>query len=139
MSGGAYGIDAAAHRGALAVAGRTVLVSAGGVDRPYPAAHDHLFRQVQANGAVVSECPLGAPPARHRFLTRNRLIAALEPGTVIVEAGLKSGARSTATSAAQLSRHVMAVPGPVTSDLSSGLPRPDQRGRRCSSPEVERS
>ncbi|MCB0914426.1 MAG: DNA-protecting protein DprA [Actinobacteria bacterium] len=120
VSGGAYGIDAAAHQGALAVGGRTVLVSAGGVDKPYPRAHEHLFRRVQHSGAVVSECPLGAPPARHRFLTRNRLIAALSRGTIVVEAALKSGARSTAAAAARISRHVMAVPGPVDSDLSTG-------------------
>lgn len=120
VSGGAYGIDAAAHNGALAVAGRTVLVSAGGVDRPYPRAHEHLYRRVRLSGAVISECPLGAPPARHRFLTRNRLIAAMSRGTVIVEAALKSGARGTASAAARLTRHVMAVPGPVTSDLSVG-------------------
>ncbi len=67
VSGGAYGIDAAAHQGALAVAGRTVLVSAGGVDKPYPRAHEHLYRRIAQTGSVVSECPLGAPPARHRF------------------------------------------------------------------------
>ncbi len=120
VSGGAYGIDAAAHQGALAVGGRTVLVSAGGVDKPYPRAHEHLFRRVQRSGAVVSECPLGAPPARHRFLTRNRIIAAISRGTVVVEAALKSGARGTAAAATRLSRHVMAVPGPATSDLSTG-------------------
>lgn len=120
VSGGAYGIDAAAHQGALAVGGRTVLVSAGGVDKPYPRAHEHLFRRVGQSGSVVSECPLGAPPARHRFLTRNRLIAAMSRGTVVVEAALKSGARGTAAAAARLSRHVMAVPGPVSSDLSTG-------------------
>jgi DNA processing protein len=120
VSGGAYGIDAAAHNGALAVAGRTVVVSAGGVDRPYPRAHEHLYARATASGAVVSECPLGAPPAKHRFLSRNRLIAAMSRGTVVVEAALRSGARSTATAAAELSRHVMAMPGPVTSDLSRG-------------------
>lgn len=120
VSGGAYGIDAAAHQGALAVAGRTVLVSAGGVDKPYPRAHEHLYRRIAQTGSVVSECPLGAPPARHRFLTRNRLIAAMSRGTVVVEAALKSGARGTAAAAARLSRHVMAVPGPVSSDLSTG-------------------
>lgn len=120
VSGGAYGIDAAAHNGALAVGGRTVIVSAGGVDRPYPRAHEHLYERAGNSGAVVSECPLGAPPAKHRFLSRNRLIAAMSRGTVIVEAALRSGARSTATAAAELSRHVMALPGPVTSDLSRG-------------------
>jgi DNA processing protein len=120
VSGGAYGIDAAAHAGALAVGGGTVLVSAGGVDRAYPRGNEHLYGRVLASGCVVSEYPLGSTPARHRFLVRNRLIAALSRGTVVVEAGHRSGARSTAASAGALNRHVMAVPGPVTSDLSSG-------------------
>lgn len=120
VSGGAYGIDAAAHAGALAVGGRTVLVTAGGADRPYPRAHASLFERVAASGAVVSEFPLGSAPARHRFLIRNRVIAAMSRGTVIVEAALRSGARATATAAAGLTRHVMAMPGPATSDLSAG-------------------
>lgn len=120
VSGGAYGIDAAAHTGALAAGGPTVLVTAGGADRPYPRAHAALFERVVAGGAVVSEFPLGSAPARHRFLIRNRVIAAMSRGTVIVEAALRSGARATATAAAGLRRHVMAMPGPATSDLSAG-------------------
>lgn len=120
VSGGAFGVDAAAHLGALAVGGSTVLVSAGGADRPYPRAHDALYDRVRNSGVLVSEAPLGSQPMRHRFLTRNRLIAALSRGTVLVEAALRSGARGTAAAAAALSRHVMAVPGPVTSDLSTG-------------------
>ena len=120
VSGGAFGIDAAAHAGALAVDGITVLVTAGGVDRPYPQSHDELFARVAKTGAVVSETPLGAGVARHRFLVRNRVIAALSRGTVIVEAARRSGARATAEAAHNLTRHVMAVPGPVTSDMSAG-------------------
>jgi DNA processing protein len=120
VSGGAFGIDAAAHAGALAVDGTTVLVTAGGVDRPYPQSHEALYARVAGNGAVVSEAPLGVGVARHRFLVRNRLIAALSRGTVIVEAARRSGARATAEAAHNLTRHVMAVPGPVTSDMSIG-------------------
>ena len=99
MSGGAYGIDAAAHAGALAVGGQTVLVSAGGVDKAYPRGNEQVYARVLDSGCVVSEYPLGSTPARHRFLVRNRLIAALSRGTVVVEAGYRSGARSTAASA----------------------------------------
>lgn len=120
VSGGAYGIDAAAHRGALAVDGPTVAVLACGVDVPYPAAHDGLLRSVRAGGAVVSELPPGARPTRRRFLDRNRVIAALGRGTVVVEAAVRSGALNTAGHAEDLSRLVMAVPGPVTSAASGG-------------------
>ena len=120
VSGGAYGIDAAAHRGALAVDGPTVAVLACGVDVPYPAAHDGLLRSVRACGAVVSELPPGSRPTRRRFLDRNRVIAALGRGTVVVEAATRSGALNTAGHAEELSRTVMAVPGPVTSPASSG-------------------
>lgn len=120
VSGGAFGIDAAAHLGAMAVGGVTVVVSAAGVDQVYPRAHDRLFGRVIERGAVVSEYPLGAAPLRHRFLARNRLIAALTRGTVIVEAAQRSGARGTAAAASELNRHVMAFPGPVTSDMSVG-------------------
>lgn len=120
VSGGAFGIDAAAHVGAMAVGGITVVVSAAGVDQVYPRAHDRLFSRVIERGAVVSEYPLGSAPLRHRFLARNRLIAALTRGTVLVEAAQRSGARGTAAAAAALNRHVMAFPGPVTSDMSTG-------------------
>ena len=120
VSGGAFGIDAAAHRGALAVTGITVLVTAGGVDRPYPRAHEDLYGRIIETGAVISELPLGTAAARHRFLTRNRLVAALSRGTVIVEAARRSGTSATASAAEELRRHVMALPGPVTSDLSAG-------------------
>lgn len=120
VSGGAYGIDAAAHRGVLAGAGSTVAVLACGVDVAYPRGHDALFGRIAAEGLLVSELPPGCHPTRARFLDRNRLIAALTRGTVLVEAALRSGARNTAGWARSLSREVMAVPGPVTSVMSAG-------------------
>jgi DNA processing protein len=123
VSGGAYGIDAAAHRGALAAEGVTIAVLACGVDYPYPAGHADLFAAICAQGLVVSEWPPGSRPARTRFLTRNRVIAALACGTVIVEAGERSGALNTARHAADLGKPLMAVPGPVTSAQSAGCHR----------------
>jgi DNA processing protein len=123
VSGGAYGIDAAAHRGALAVEAVTIAVLACGVDYPYPAGHADLFSAIAAQGAVVSEWPPGRRPARMRFLVRNRVIAALGCGTVIVEAGERSGALNTARHAADLGKPLMAVPGPVTSAQSAGCHR----------------
>ena len=123
VSGGAYGIDAAAHRGALAGGAVTIAVLACGVDYPYPAGHAELFADVTARGLVISEWPPGRHPARLRFLTRNRTIAALTRGTVIVEAGERSGALNTARHAAELGRPLMAVPGPVTSAQSAGCHR----------------
>ena len=120
VSGAAFGIDGAAHRGALAAEGLTVAVQACGLDQSYPAGHQGLLDRIAAGGAVVSEYPPGIRPARHRFLVRNRLIAAFSAGTVVVEAGVRSGARRTATAAAALGRVVMVVPGPVTSALSVG-------------------
>jgi DNA processing protein len=120
VSGLAFGIDAAAHRGALAARGPTVAVLACGVDVAYPRAHRGLYDQIVAEGLAVSEQPPGVAPQRARFLVRNRLIAALSAGTVVVEAAPRSGARSTARHAGELFRQVMAVPGPVTSSLSAG-------------------
>ena len=120
VSGLAYGIDAAAHRGSLAGGGPTIAVLACGVDVAYPKAHQGLYESVLTNGLVVSEHPPGAAPQRARFLVRNRLIAALSQGTVVVEAAPRSGARSTARHAGELFRHVMAVPGPITSTVSAG-------------------
>jgi DNA processing protein len=120
VSGAAFGIDAAAHRGALAVEGATVAVLACGVDLVYPNAHDSLLARVREAGVVVSELPPGCRPSKPRFLTRNRLIAALGRGTVVVEAALRSGAANTAGQAVDLSRELMAVPGPVTSAMSAG-------------------
>lgn len=120
ISGGAYGIDGAAHRATLAGEGVTVAVLAGGVDVLYPAGHSALLHRVSQDGLLISEYPPGVRPARHRFLTRNRLVAALSSATVVVEAGLRSGAASTAAWARALGRMVCAVPGPVTSLASAG-------------------
>lgn len=120
VSGGAYGIDGAAHRAALAVDGCTVAVLAGGVDVPYPVGHSALLHRIRRAGLVVSEYPPGIRPARHRFLVRNRLVAVLSRATVVVEAGLRSGAANTAAWARALGRVVCAVPGPVTSSVSTG-------------------
>ncbi|MGY1713609.1 DNA-processing protein DprA [Geodermatophilus sp. SYSU D01106] len=121
VSGGAYGIDVAAHRGALAAGAPTVAVLACGVDRAYPAAHSTVFaRIVDGGGLLVSEWPPGAAPHRHRFLVRNRLIAGLTRGTVVVEAAARSGAQATARRAQALGKRVLVVPGPVTSALSVG-------------------
>ncbi len=120
VSGGAYGVDGVAHRAALAADGMTVAVLAGGVDVLYPAGHSALLHRVGASGLLVSEYPPGVRPARHRFLTRNRLVAALSGATVVVEAGIRSGAASTAAWARALGRVVCAVPGPVTSAASTG-------------------
>lgn len=119
VSGGAYGIDAAAHRAALANDAVTIAVMAGGVDRLYPVGNDDLLKKIASSGAVVSEVPPGFAPHRSRFLSRNRLIACAS-ATVVVEAAARSGALSTARHAAELLRPVGAVPGPVTSASSAG-------------------
>jgi DNA processing protein len=123
VSGGAFGVDARAHRGALAEHGRTIAVLACGTDVAYPASHTGLFEEITETGVIVSEWPPGARPYRGRFLVRNRVIAALTRGTVVVEAAPRSGALSTARHARDLSRHVMAVPGPITSETSRGCHR----------------
>jgi DNA processing protein len=123
ISGAAYGIDFAAHRGALAVGAPTVAVLACGADRIYPPRHDRLFEILANEGAIVSEVGPGLPPTRLRFLTRNRIIAGLGRGTVIVEAARRSGALNTANWTARLSRPVMGVPGAVTSASSEGVHR----------------
>jgi len=128
ISGAAYGIDQAAHRGALAAGGRTVAVLACGVDRAYPTAHRPLLDHLAETCAVVSELAPGRSPTRIRFLTRNRLIAALTRGTVIVEAAVRSGALNTAGWAARLHRPLMAVPGPVTAAQSEGAHQLVRRG-----------
>ncbi|MFD0596236.1 DNA-processing protein DprA [Catellatospora coxensis] len=120
VSGGAYGIDAVAHRAALAAGGLTVAVLACGVDRPYPLSNNNLFDQIAEEGLLISEWPPGTAPFKVRFLVRNRVIAALSRGTVLVEAAARSGARQTLRRARQLRRAAMAVPGPVTSELSVG-------------------
>jgi len=120
VSGAAFGIDGAAHRAALRADGWTVAVLAGGVDRPYPRAHEGLLAEVRERGVVVSEVPLGSAPTKFRFIERNRMIATMTLGTVVVEAALRSGALSTARSAADHGRPVGVVPGPVTSPVSAG-------------------
>lgn len=119
ISGLAFGIDAAAHRGALGVRGITVGVLASGIDVPYPAAHGELMKALLDRGSVVSEQPPGARPTRYAFLARNRIIAALADAVVVVEAGARSGAKNTASWANAMGRPLLAVPGPVTSALSS--------------------
>ncbi|MBG0812877.1 DNA-protecting protein DprA [Planomonospora sp. ID82291] len=128
VSGGAYGIDGAAHRGALAGDAPTVAVLACGVDVSYPSAHHDLFAVVRTQGLLVSESPLGVRPTRPRFLVRNRLIAALARGTVVIEAAVRSGALNTAGHAVALNRILAAVPGPVTSDASAGCHRLIRQG-----------
>ncbi|HZL03787.1 MAG TPA: DNA-processing protein DprA [Cellulomonas sp.] len=124
VSGGAYGIDAAAHRGSLAASGTTVALLAGGVDRAYPVGNAPLLERIlEQGGSVLSEVPPGGVPSKGRFLMRNRLIAAVSRATVVVEAAWRSGALSTANHAVALLRPVGAVPGPVTSMASAGCHR----------------
>ncbi|MET9733974.1 DNA-processing protein DprA [Streptomyces sp. NPDC006458] len=121
VSGGAYGVDGAAHRGALGAGGATVAVLACGVDRPYPRGHTGLINRIAEQGLVIGELPLGEHPTPSRFVLRNRVIAALTRGTVVVEAAHRSGSLVTARAAQRLGRHTMGVPGPVTSALSAGV------------------
>jgi DNA processing protein len=123
ISGGAYGIDAAAHKGALVAEGVTVAVIASGIDVIYPAGNARLFTEIAELGCLVSEVPPGAPAIPSRFLTRNRLIAALSNATLVVEAAFRSGSLRTARDAAELMRPVMAIPGPITSPVSEGCHR----------------
>ncbi|MEU8185604.1 DNA-processing protein DprA [Micromonospora sp. NPDC049044] len=120
VSGGAFGIDAAAHRGALNAGGLTVAVLACGLDRPYPMGNAALFDRIADTGLLVSEWPPGAEPLRPRFLIRNRVIAAGTLGTVLVEASARSGATQTTRRALYTRRAAMVVPGPVTSAMSVG-------------------
>jgi DNA processing protein len=121
ISGAAYGIDAAAHRGSLVGQGKTVAVLACGVDVAYPVSHRGLLSNITDSGVVVSEAPPGAKPHKHRFLIRNRLIAALSQSTVVVEAALRSGSLSTSNWAHVLNRQVWGIPGPITSATSAGV------------------
>lgn len=129
VSGGAYGIDATAHRVAIAAGAVTVAVLAGGVDQLYPTGNVELLRNVAQRGAVIAESPPGTRPSRWRFLARNRLIAALADVTVVVEAGARSGALNTAHHAGQLGRTVFAVPGAFSSAASVGCHRLVAQGR----------
>ena len=121
VSGGAYGVDGAAHRGALGTGGATVAVLACGVDRPYPRGHTQLINRIAEQGLVIGELPPGEHPTPSRFIVRNRVIAALTRGTVVVEAALRSGSLVTARAAQRLGRHTMGIPGPATSGLSAGV------------------
>lgn len=123
VSGGAYGIDSAAHRGALVAEGRTIAVIASGIDIPYPSGNSRLFDEICENGAIITEVVPGVPALPHRFLTRNRIIAALSLSTLVVEAAFRSGSLRTARDAAQLLRPVMAIPGPINSPSSEGCHR----------------
>lgn len=123
VSGGAYGVDAAAHRTALAADASTVAFMAGGADALYPRGNDQLLTDVLRSGAIVSEAAPGQTAMRHRFLLRNRLIAAASRTTVVTAAGHRSGALNTANRAAELLRPVGAVPGSVMSDQSAGCHR----------------
>ena len=121
VSGGAFGIDYNAHRGALLVDGVSIAVLAGGLDYPYPRSHDQIFSEITARGALISEQPPGVRAAKGHFLARNRLIAALSIGTIVVEAAYKSGAIRTARDSAALYRPVIAIPGAITSPQSFGV------------------
>lgn len=136
VSGAAFGIDAAAHRGVLAAGGLTVAFTAGGVDVPYPRAHAALLSAIADQGAVVSEVPPGESVRRQRFLARNRLIAAIGRGTVVVEAAERSGTTATARAAAAMVRPVLAVPGPITSPMSAGCHRMIRDGTALIATEV---
>ncbi|MFE2089827.1 DNA-processing protein DprA [Streptomyces sp. NPDC059460] len=121
VSGAAYGVDGAAHRGALAAGGATMAVLACGVDVAYPRGHAELIGRVAEQGLVIGELPPSDHPTRSRFVLRNRVIAALTRGTVVVEAQYRSGSLVTARRAQQLGRFTMGVPGPATSGLSAGV------------------
>ena len=123
VSGGAYGIDSAAHKGALIAEGRTIAVLAAGVDIAYPAGNARLFAEIAENGALISEVLPGSHAIPSRFLTRNRIIAALSQATLVVEAALRSGSLRTARDAAELLRPVMAIPGPINAPTSEGCHR----------------
>lgn len=123
VSGAAYGVDAVAHRTALATDTPTIAVLAGGADRVYPASHDQLLARIAEQGTICSELVPGSAPTRWRFLQRNRIIAALSRAVLVTEAGVRSGTLNTAGHAAELSRAVGAVPGPITSAASAGCHR----------------
>ena len=123
ISGGAYGIDSYAHKGALIAEGVTVAVVASGIDINYPAGNTRLFAEICESGAMVTEFMPGQRALPHRFLTRNRLIASLSKATLVVEAAFRSGSLRTARDAAEIFRPVMAIPGPINSPTSEGCHR----------------
>jgi DNA processing protein len=128
VSGLAYGVDGAAHKGAFAVGGSTIAVVATGFDVTYPAGHKHLLDRLVSDGLIVTEKPPGTGATRLRFLNRNRVIAALADATVVVEMDVRSGARNTLKHARRLRRPVMAVPGPIDSPTSLGCHLEIRRG-----------
>lgn len=128
-SGGAYGIDTHAHRGCIAAEGKTYAVLASGVNVEYPAGNARLFSEIQETGALISEVMPSIKARPERFLTRNRIIAAMSRATIVVEAAFRSGSLRTAREAAELMRLVMAVPGAITSPTSDGCHR--LIGERC--------
>lgn len=139
VSGGALGVDTIAHQEALDRGGATIAVAACGIDRRYPARNAELFERIAATGALCTEYPPGMAPHRHRFLTRNRLVAALTQGTVVVEAAWRSGALNTLSWATGLGRVAMAVPGPITNASSLGCHERIKRGEAelvCSAEEI---
>jgi DNA processing protein len=123
ISGGAYGIDSAAHRGALIAEGQTIAILGGGVSSVFPSGNDRLFREIVENGLLLSEVLPNVHAIPARFLTRNRLIAAISRATIVVEAAFRSGSLRTARDAAEIFRPVLAVPGPITSPTSDGCHR----------------
>lgn len=123
VSGAAYGIDGAAHRATVVSGGRTIAFLAGSVNRMYPAGHMQLGERIMQHGALISENPPGSEPTKHRFLERNRLIAAVSQGSVVIEAGWRSGSLNEAGHAERLGRPLGAVPGPITSPASAGSHR----------------
>ena len=123
ISGGAYGIDTYAHKGALIAEGSTVAVIASGIDINYPAGNARLFEEICESGALITEVMPGVKAMPHRFLTRNRLIASMSLATLVVEAAFRSGSLRTARDAAELLRPVMAIPGEINSPTSEGCHR----------------
>ena len=123
VSGGAYGIDAAAHKGALIAEGETIAVMASGLDILYPAGNARIFAEIVETGLLISEYVPGMKALPHRFLNRNRLIAAIGDGTMVVEAAFRSGSLRTAREAALMQKKVLAIPGPINSPLSEGCHR----------------
>ena len=123
VSGGAYGIDSFAHKGALIAEGVTIAVIASGIDINYPAGNTRLFAEICESGVMVTESMPGQRALPHRFLTRNRLIASISKATLVVEAAFRSGSLRTARDAAEMFRPVMAIPGPINSPTSEGCHR----------------
>lgn len=130
ISGLAMGIDAAAHRGALSVDGATLAVIGTGIDRIYPSANETLAREIAARGTIVSEFPLGTPPLAANFPRRNRVIAGMALGCLVVEAADRSGSLITARLSAESGREVFAVPGSIHSPLSRGCHKLIRQGAK---------